>query len=125
MNRIQCKACGTFSMMPLDVIVEEGEQFESLLGGEQESRFYSCHVCGDNWLSVRESGDDGEARIMFLHQMGMSPTLKRIALVHEDEDARADVEFWEYYVGDEAVEQDAWEEVLVERRSILKSVCSN
>jgi hypothetical protein len=114
-----------YSMMPLDVIVEDVDDFQSMLGGEQESRFYSCHVCGDNWLSVREADDGGNARVMFLHQMGMAPTLKRVALIHEDEEARAEVEFWEYYVGDEAVQQEEWEEVLVERRSILKSVCSN
>ena len=41
------------------------------LGGEHEARFFTCHVCGDNWLSVKQTDFGGDCRITFVHQMGM------------------------------------------------------
>jgi len=61
------------------VFEEEEENLGHLIGEEQESRFYSCQVCGDNWLSVKEKTADGDCSIMFVHQMGTSPVLKRVA----------------------------------------------
>lgn len=116
-------------MIPLDVIVEGDELFDFTGGTEQESRFYTCHVCGDNWLSIREDDAEGQSRVMLIHQMGMTPILKRIAQVdgdHQEElDDRGRNAFWEYFVGDDEVPRDEWEETLVERRTLLKSICTN
>lgn len=140
MERLKCKTCGTNSMMPMNVILDDDEEsplgdsladdydaehFE-LMGGEKESRFYTCHVCGDNWLSVKETTPDGSCRITFVHQMGTEPQLKRIAqmqtpvLIGEDT-----VEEWEYYFDDDPVGEDDWKERLSDRRDVLKSVCMN
>ncbi len=123
MEKLQCKACGSYSMVPMDVVVDQDES--NLIGDEQESRFYTCHVCGDNWLSVKETRS-GDCKITFVHQMGMSPELKRIAhldtpvVVNEDT-----VDHWEYFLDDVAIGPDAWHEKLVSRRKVLKSICSN
>lgn len=123
MEKLQCKACGSYSMVPMDVVVDEDES--SLIGEEQESRFYTCHVCGDNWLSVKETRR-GDCKITFVHQMGMSPELKRIAhmdthiVVNDDT-----IDRWEYFLDDEEIGPDAWHEKLVSRRKVLKSICSN
>lgn len=113
--------------MPMQVILEDDadDELDDLLGGEQESRFYSCQVCGDNWLSVKEKSA-GECTITYVHQMGTSPVLKRVAhmtnaIVIDDEN----VEEWEYYVGDEPVQEDEWHDTLSDRRDVLKSVCMN
>lgn len=125
MEKLHCKACGSYSMVPMDVVVEEDVEGLDLESDEQESRFYTCHVCGDNWLSVKET-QKGDCKITFVHQMGMSPELKRIAhldtpLVVNDDT----VDHWEYYVDDEQIAPDAWHEKLVSRRKVLKSICSN
>ncbi len=124
MEKLKCKACGCYSMLPVEVTVEEeGTTFE----GEHESHFYSCHVCGDNWLSVKEPGDAGRARVTFIHQMGIEPVLKRTAVL-DTETAQPREEaasLWEYYLGDETVDSAAWKEKLVSRRKVLKSICSN
>lgn len=108
------------------VFEEEDEENQNLLGEEQESRFYSCQVCGDNWLSVKEKSADGECTITFVHQMGTSPVLKRVAhmtnsIVISDDN----VEEWEYYKGDEPIEEEEWEETLSDRRETLKATCMN
>ena len=126
MEKLQCKACGSYGMVPMDVMVEQDEAEEARRKAEeQESRFYTCHVCGDNWLSVKETRKDN-CKITFVHQMGMSPELKRIAhmdtpIVVSDDT----VDHWEYYMDDERIEPDAWHEKLVTRRRVLKSICSN
>jgi hypothetical protein len=143
MDRLTCKTCGAESMMPMNVVLDDesdedgplaggalaedydAENFE-LMGGEQESRFYTCHVCGDNWLSVKETTPDGTCRITFVHQMGTEPQLKRVAqmetpvLLGEDS-----VEEWNYYFDDDPVGEDDWKERLSDRRDVLKSVCMN
>lgn len=127
MEKLQCKACGSYSMVPMDVLVEddEGDEERSLKGEEQESRFYTCHVCGDNWLSVKETRR-GDCKITFVHQMGMSPELKRIAHMETPVVVNDDtVGHWEYFMDDEQIEPDAWHEKLVSRRKVLKSICSN
>jgi len=95
-------------------------------GDEQDSRFFTCHVCGDNWLSVREDAEDATCHITFIHQMGMAPVLKRVAhmathiVLNE-----STVESWEYFLDDEQVEEEVWLAKLSGRRKVLKSVCSN
>jgi hypothetical protein len=124
MERLQCKACGCYSMIPMDVAIES-EEFD-LLGGDQESRFYTCHVCGDNWLSVKEAGTQGKAQITFIHQMGMEPVLKRIVrtqapqLITESSEGG-----WQYFADDREIDEEEWREQLIGRRRILKSVCCN
>lgn len=93
---------------------------------DQESRFYSCHVCGDNWLAVREVEPEGACLVTFIHQMGMAPVLKRIAhmqthVVIND----STVESWEYFLDDEPIAEEPWLERLKGRRRVLKSVASN
>jgi len=123
MERLKCKACGCYSMLPMEVTVDI--ENDSVLGNEQESRFFTCHVCGDNWLSVKETSQ-GECQITFIHQMGIEPTLRRVAhmqtpiLVSE-----ATVDQWDYYFGEDEIEEEEWHEKLSSRRQILKSVCSN
>ncbi len=123
MERLKCKACGCYSMVPMDVAVEEEEN--NLLGDGQESRFFTCHVCGDNWLSVKES-TSGECQITFIHQMGMEPVLKRIAHMQTEVVMNENtVDQWDYYLGEDEVEAEEWHEKLTDRRKVLKSVCTN
>ncbi len=127
MEKLQCKACGSYSMVPMDVVVEQDDTPEEpkLLGDDQESRFYTCHVCGDNWLSVKETRRQN-CKITFVHQMGMSPELKRIAHMDTPVISNDDtVDRWEYYIDDEQIDSDAWHEKLVSRRKVLRSICSN
>jgi hypothetical protein len=104
---------------------DESALAESLTNGEQESRFYSCHVCGDNWLAVKEQETEG-CQVTFIHQMGMAPVLKRVAhmqthiVINE-----STVENWKYYLDDEMIDETAWLAKLNDRRQVLKSVCSN
>lgn len=105
---------------------EEEKEVERLLGEEQESRFYSCQVCGDNWLSVREKTTGGECTITFVHQMGTAPVLKRVA--HMDNPvvvSNENVEKWKYYKGDEPVAEEEWQSTLEDRRETLKATCMN
>lgn len=127
-EKLTCKTCGCESLRPMQVVFEEHEDtdLKNLLGEEQESRFYSCQVCGDNWLSVKEKTADGECTITFVHQMGTSPVLKRVALmdnplVVSDEN----VDEWRYYKGDEVVAEDEWQQTLDDRRETLKATCMN
>lgn len=126
MDRLTCKACGTESVVPMDVIIENTEDLDELLGSDHESEFYSCHVCGDNWLTIREVETAGEYRITFVHQMGMAPTLKRIAHIDVPTPVLdSERESWEYFLDDEEVEEGTWREKLTNRRKILKSICTN
>lgn len=107
----------------MDVLVVD-EDVE--LGEEHETQFYTCHVCGDNWLAVKEPLDEVTAQITFIHQMGMDPVLKRVASVTEVE-IQADPEEtqWDYFVDDEHIAEDDWRERLLSRRQTLRSICSN
>ncbi|MEX0600902.1 MAG: hypothetical protein WD021_04725 [Rhodothermales bacterium] len=125
MEKLHCKACGSYSMVPMDVVVEDDIEGVDLGHDDQDSRFYTCHVCGDNWLSVKETRR-GDYKITFVHQMGMSPELKRVAHVDAPVTSHDEsVDQWEYYVDDERIGHDAWHEKLVSRRNVLKSICSN
>jgi hypothetical protein len=127
MEKITCKTCGCESLKPMQVVLDEEEDDDlPVVGHDQESRFYSCQVCGDNWLTVKEKQGDGECTITFVHQMGTSPVLKRVA--HMDNHIVLDeenVEEWEYYLGDEPVQEEEWRETLSDRREMLKAVCTN
>jgi hypothetical protein len=126
-EKLTCKTCGCESLRPMQVVLEEEkDEIQDLLGGEQESRFYSCQVCGDNWLSVREKTADGDCTVTFVHQMGTSPVLKRVAymdnpLLVSDEN----VDEWKYYKGDEPVAEEEWYNTLDDRRDTLKATCMN
>jgi len=122
MEKLKCKACGCYSMVPMEVSLES----DIVEDQQAVSKFYACHVCGDNWLSVREEEDTGESRVTFVHQMGMSPVLKRVAhlqkhLVLQE----TTVEKWEYFFDDEVIEEEKWQEKLASRRKVLKSICTN
>lgn len=113
-------------MVPLDVEVDMSELDEAPFSPDAESKFYSCHVCGDNWLTVKEEETEGDYQITFVHQMGMQPTLKRIGhmptpvIVSENA-----VDYWEYFLDGEPIDEDIWHKKLTLRRKILKSICSN
>lgn len=130
MDKMTCKTCGCESLQPMQVVFEEDEDDstpdDGVLDEDQESRFYSCQVCGDNWLMVKEKTPDGTCTVTFVHQMGTSPVLKRVAhmnnaIVIDDEN----VEAWEYFLGEEEVEEDRWRNLLSDRRETLKSTCVN
>ena len=110
----------------MQVIFDDDDAPADLAGDDQDSRFYSCQVCGDNWLSVKETTKNGECTITYVHQMGTSPVLKRVAhmsnqLIVNDEN----VDEWEYFKGEEPVEEDEWQDLLSSRRDTLKSTCVN
>lgn len=110
-------------MAPMNVSVAEEDEIDDTAS---DSTFFSCHVCGDNWLSVREEENEGDSRVTFVHQMGMSPVLKRIAFLQHDEVLQdTTVDKWEYYFDDEEIEENMWLEKLLNRRKILKSICTN
>lgn len=111
-------------MVNIEVEVEEGLDGPPLEGATQDSEFVSCHVCGDNWLSIRELGLH-RVRMTFLHQMGTSPLLKCVGHIIPGATFDDDDEEWEFFVDDEVVDEDAWEGLLAERREVLRSVCSN
>lgn len=125
MEKLKCKTCGCESLRPMQVIFDEDEA-PDIAGDDQDSRFYSCQVCGDNWLSVKETTQNGECTITYVHQMGTSPVLKRVAhmsnqvIVNDD-----NVDEWEYFKGEEPVEEDEWQDLLSSRRDTLKSTCVN
>lgn len=93
---------------------------------EEESRYFNCHVCGDNWITIKEVDIAGKCQITFIHQMGMLPLLKRVAnmqtqvLLNEQT-----VDEWQYFLNDEPVTENDWMDKLSARRKVLKSVCTN
>ena len=123
MDRLQCKACGSLSMLPMEIEPEEAEEMDLL--DDQEARFFTCHVCGDNWLTVRRV-EQGECKITFVHQMGLQPLLKRTAVMTTPVVINEQtVDHWAYYLGEDEVEEDEWRGRLDERRRVLRSICSN
>ncbi len=125
MDKLSCKACGAVAMMPMDVAVEDADGDQDIYGDESESRFYSCHVCGDNWLSVRQE-EEGDCLITFIHQMGVAPTLKRIAHMQTRIVLKENtVDRWEYFLDDQQIDEDIWKEKLKDRREILRSISCN
>ncbi|NNE45290.1 MAG: hypothetical protein HKN37_01380 [Rhodothermales bacterium] len=126
MERRVCKACGSDAMVPMDVVVEADEYEDLISDDDTESRFFTCHVCGDNWLSLKEQPSGGECQIVFIHQMGMDPVLKRVAhmethIVLND----GTVGHWDYFLNDDPVDADIWHAKLRDRRKLLKSICTN
>ena len=122
MERLKCKACSCYSMVPMEVSLES----EEVEDPNAESKFYTCHVCGDNWLSVREEEEEGESRVTFVHQMGMSPLLKRVAHLQKHMVLKeTTIQKWEYFFDDEMIEETKWQAKLAKRRKVLKSICTN
>ena len=111
-------------MLPMDLEPDVLDDAELTLD-EQEARFFTCHVCGDNWLTVRRL-EDGDCKITFVHQMGLQPLLKRTAhmttpvVLNEDT-----IERWDYFLGDSEVGEGRWRATLDERRRVLRSICTN
>ncbi len=104
----------------------EGEGETETEGDDEQSRFYSCHVCGDNWLSIRRFDDLGQSKVTFIHQMGVEPILRRIAhLQAELALSERTVDHWEYYLDDDEVAEGEWLDKLEDRRKVLKAICSN
>lgn len=128
MDKLKCKTCGANSMVPMEVAIEEDSEnlSASLFDHEPQSRFYTCHVCGDNWLSVKEMEDTGQYKITFVHQMGMAPVLKRIAHMQTPVllDQKA-VDHWVYFLDDQEIDREVWFDKLSKRRKVLKSICTN
>ena len=127
MDKLQCKTCHAYSMIPMEVAIEEDHaELSALYDREPESHFYTCHVCGDNWLSVKEQDGGGQFKITLVHQMGMSPVLKRIAytrtLMLRNEEA---VEGWTYFLDDQEIDQEVWLDKLTRRRKVLRAICTN
>ena len=93
---------------------------------DQESRLFTCHVCGDNWLSIKEEKSSGSCEITFIHQMGISPVMRRVAhmathvVLNE-----STVDKWDYFIDDDEVDEELWMDKLQERRKLLKSACTN
>ena len=110
-------------MLPMDL--EADETVELGLLDDHEARFFTCHVCGDNWLSVRRQ-DHEDCQITFVHQMGLQPLLKRVAHMQTPIVlSEANVDRWDYLIGDEAVPEQEWRDELDERRHVLRACCSN
>ena len=125
MERLKCKACGCYSMVPVEIDSENQQEDDLLFGDEQESRFFTCHVCGDNWLSVKQV-EHGDCQIIFVHQMGMQPLLKRTAhLATPIVLNEGTVGEWSYFLGEDEVAERDWRRVLGKRRRILRSICTN
>ena len=152
MEFLKCKACGSVGMVPMDVdlldeanaddaddnslelrdylsdtINAEGRLSEdSENSTDEESRFYSCHVCGDNWLSIRRSDDRGKSNVTFIHQMGVEPVLRRVAHLQTEIVANErTVDHWEYYLDEDEVAESEWMDQLEDRRKVLRAICSN
>ena len=124
MDRLQCKACGSVSMLPMDLEADETDELD-FMTDEHEARFFTCHVCGDNWLSVRRV-EGGDCRITFVHQMGLQPLLKRTATMTTSVVLNEDtVDRWDYFLGDSEVGEGRWRDTLDERRRVLRSICTN
>ena len=123
MDRLQCKACGSFSMLPMEIEPDEAQELDVL--DDQEARFFTCHVCGDNWLTVRRVAS-GECKITFVHQMGLQPLLKRTAVMTTPVVlSEATVDHWAYFLGEDEVPEGEWRGTLDERRRVLRSICTN
>jgi len=109
----------------MEVQPEAAEALDISVEDAREAQFFTCHVCGDNWLSVREV-QAGDCRLTFVHQMGMQPLLKRVAHMSNPVVLNEQtVEDWAYYLGDAPVEEDDWMKRLARRRRILRAVASN
>ncbi len=127
MDKLECKTCGARSMIPMEIAIEEDSRDASaLFDQEPESRFYTCHVCGDNWLSVKEHKGVDHYKITLVHQMGMSPVLKRIAHTQAFITRHEDVsEEWTYFLDDQEIDQEVWLDKLSKRRRVLRAICTN
>lgn len=113
-------------MVPVDVEAVNFRDGDEFTEGDVGSQFFSCHVCGDNWLSMRTTSKSGKPMLVFVHQMGMDPMLKRAGVLRfiYPEDAMV-VDDWEYFIGEDAVTEESWRTELDRRRFVLRSTCMN
>ena len=123
MDFLRCKACGSEAVLPLDVSAENGEgAFEDA----DEAHFYTCQVCGDNWLSIKRNPLGGDCELTFVHQTNVEPLLRRTATMSNAVVmTERSVDHWSYFLGDDEVEETDWRAQLVERRRLLKAACTN
>ena len=120
---LTCKACGAEAVTPVEMSVEDSDGF---FADADEAHFYTCQVCGDNWLSIKRVPLGEAPEITFVHQMGLQPQLKRTArMANAIVLNESSVDDWSYFLGDDEVDEDAWRDRLTERRRVLKSVCTN
>jgi hypothetical protein len=126
MDLLTCQACSSAGIVPVAVEAERLDRHALRLGGDHESRFFTCHVCGDNWLVVRVTVAGGGTRITFIHQMGMEPTLRRCTnLSSPVQVMETGTHMWDYFLGEDAVAEGEWLALLQRRRLLLRSSCSN
>lgn len=117
---IECKCCGSEAVAPVEYL--EMDDMETGIG--EESVFYTCFVCGDNWTSSKVTEEDAE--IVFVHQIDWFPLLRReiqlpsVTLVNDVDD-----EDWDYYLGSKNIEQKKWFNVLKRRRDEIKASLVN
>ena len=124
MELMRCETCASESMAPVEVMVQD--ENETPIADEQESYFYTCHVCGDNRLSIKEKQEDGDGRITVIYQMGMTPMLKRVGRMEPSFMPSEDhVGHWTYFMDEDEISEELWREKLIARRRILKSICTN
>ncbi len=135
MSFLPCKNCGSESVSSMNVDlgnldqtiqIEDSLDLDQLLGiDESESHFFTCQVCGDNWMSIKE-GSGSETEITFLHQMGIKPILRRVAIMATSVVLNeSTVDEWEYFYGEELISEETWRKRLAARREVLKAICSN
>ena len=139
MEWLRCKACGCQAVFSVEVVVamddgsllQDGEVGPDALEeyaalDESESRLYTCHVCGDNWLSIKETADSESCQITFIHQMGIAPMLRRVAHMQTPIVLKeSTVDSWEYFLDDHPIDEEVWLDQLRERREALRSACVN
>lgn len=109
----------------MEVQPDAAEALDLSTADAQEAQFFTCHVCGDNWLSIREVVS-GDCTITYVHQMGMRPLLKRVAHMSNPVVLNEEtVDHWAYFLGDDPVGEADWRRRLARRRDVLRAVCSN
>lgn len=115
----ECKACGAEAMV-VERACSRGSQ-----RGEIEQTLWRCTLCGDTWTSAKHDLIGGTV-ISYYHIPAWTPILGRTAEPVMDPDTSGVHEAdWDYFIGDEPAEEDAWREELARRRRALKARIAN